>query len=143
MALKGNLNFISTQLTGNIVTSSVSVPTDLNPDDQYYEQRGTTVTEYHSESIIVSESMDDAYVKIKNMNLWVNTTSGSDGVGDMMVESDYMVYGSEASRSADISNYVDMKGINLTWDSDLDSDIFSKVYAQLKDELGADTLQDV
>jgi len=143
MALKGNLNFISTQLTGNIVTSSVSVPADLNSGDQYYEQRGTTVTEYHSESRIVSESMDDAYIKIKNMNLWVNTTSGSDGLGDMMVESDYMVYGSEASRSADITNYVEMKGINLTWDSDLDSNIFSKVYAQLKDELGADTLQDV
>ena len=61
----------------------------------------------------------------------------------MTVTANYLVYGNQTSRSADIENYIDIKGIDIGWDPEVDSNVFSKVYAQLKDELGSNTLQDV
>jgi hypothetical protein len=143
MALSGSLNFITSTYTGNVISTSVSIPANIEEGSQHYEHRGTTISIPISESAIVSESMDNAYLKIKNMNLWVNTTSGSDSVGKMTVTANYLVYGNQTSRSADIENYIDMKGIEIGWDPEVDSLCFSKVYAQLKDELGSNTLQDV
>ena len=64
MALSGNLNIINYEDTGNILTSSFTVPVDVGEDDPYYAQRGTTVERYTSESLAVSSSYNNAYVKI-------------------------------------------------------------------------------
>ena len=63
--------------------------------------------------------------------------------GSFHLDVTYRVYGSQASRSADINNYFDQRTIDTSWDPDVDSNIFSKSYAVLKYELGADTLTDV
>jgi len=142
MALSGNLNIINYEDTGNILTSSFTVPVDVGEDDPYYAQRGTTVERYTSESLAVSSSYNNAYVKIKASNVWVGMEPTLD-TGSFHVAITYRVYGSQASRSADISNYLEQHCIETTWDNDVDSNIFTKSYATLKYELGANTLTDV
>ena len=142
MALSGSLNIISTQQTGNVLTRSFAVPMDVGEDDQYYDQRGTEVEAYYSESIIVSASYDNSYVKIKSSNVYVNMEEGTD-TGSFHLDCTYRIYGSEASRSADLNNYLEEHTIVTSWDPDVDSDVFSKSYSRLKLELGVDTLTDV
>ena len=142
MALSGNLNIINYEDTGNILTSSFTVPMDVGEDDQYYAQRGTTVERYTSESIAVSSSYDNAYVKIKANNVWCNMVEGTQ-TGSFHLDITYRVYGSQASRSANINNYLDQQTIDTSWDPDVDGNVFTKGYAVLKYELGADTLTDV
>ena len=142
MALSGSLNIISTQQTGNVLTRSFTVPMDVGEDDIYYDQRGTEVEAYYSESIIVSASYDNSYVKLRQANMWVNMEEGTD-TGSFNLECQFRVYGSEASKSADLNNYLVEKTIDTTWDVDTDSNIFTKSYSTLKLELGADTLIDV
>ena len=142
MALSGSLNIVNYELSGNIITSSFTVPMDVHPSSSYYDQRGQTVEEYVSESVAVSSSYNNAYVKIKANNIWINTEEGTD-TGSMNLESTYRIYGSKASRSADLNNHLLESAINITWDPDLDSNVFSKSYSQIKNELGADTLTDV
>jgi len=142
MALSGSLNIISTQETGNILTRSFTVPADVSEDDPYYAQKGTTVEGYYTESIIVSSSYTNSYVKLRQANMWVNMEEGTD-TGSFNLECQYRVYGSEVSKSADLNNYLLERTINTTWDIDTDSNIFTKSYSTLKNELGADTLTDV
>jgi len=142
MALSGNLNIINYEDTGNILTSSFTVPVDVGEDDQYYAQRGTTIERYTSESLAVSSSYNNAYVKIKASNLWVSMEEGFE-TGSFHLDVTYRIYGSQASRSADINNYLKEHCIGTSWDTDVDSNTFTKSYATLKHELGADTLTDV
>jgi len=142
MALSGSLNIINWEKGENIVSHSFTVPTNIPETDPYYDQRGETITQYVTESIVVSSSYDNVYVKIKANNIWVNTEEGTD-TGSMNLESTYRIYGSEASRSEDLNNHLLESAVDTPWDPDIDSNIFSIAYASIKNELGTDTLTDV
>lgn len=119
------------------VTHSITYPADIAEDDPNYELRGTTVEEYDIEKEFDTTDHEGAYALIFSGNHY----RGLGGSHHFNYE--YRVYGSEASRSVSIDNYLEAKMVGgISWDFDNFNDAYTTAYSDLKQRPGFELMED-
>ena len=141
MALSGSLTFVD-MVTGSGLYESISinVPEDEDVDSVFYDYRGTKHTYVAEIKQPVSYSVDDAYLKVTSIQIWPPRIAHEDTV---YLESTFRIYGSEASRSSDVNNYVKEGYYTIEWDPSTDTDPYQVSYDLIKSNFPNDTLTDV
>tara|TARA_Y100000592_G_scaffold50790_1_gene80275 strand:+ start:428 stop:850 length:423 start_codon:yes stop_codon:yes gene_type:complete len=139
MALTGSLTTIEATGTGNYETITIDIPADVPETDPNYEHRGSSITESVEIVNETSSSLEGVYIKITSIQIWPPRITTSDKV---YIEPTYRVYGSQASRSADVENYIRQTYETVEWDPANDTDPYQVSYDLIKEMYPNDTLTD-
>ena len=139
MALTGSLTTIEATGTGNYETITIDIPADVPATDPNYEHRGSSVTESVEIVNETSSSLEGVYIKITSMQIWPPRIATDPKV---YIEPTYRVYGSQASRSADVENYIRQTYETVEWDPANDTDPYQVSYDLIKSMYPNDTLTD-
>ena len=139
MALTGSLTTTEVTGTGNYETITIDIPADVPETDPNYEHRGSSITESVEIVNETSSSLEGVYIKITSIQIWPPRITTSDKV---YIEPTYRVYGSQASRSADVENYIRQTYETVEWDPANDTDPYQVSYDLIKEMYPNDTLTD-
>ena len=139
MALSGNITLLEYSGSGKYQTVTINVPADAPSGSEFYEHRGQSVTQSTEIDIITSSSLP-CYIKITSIQIWPPRI---DSESTVYIEPTYRVYGSEASRSADVSNYLWVSSTSTEWDADVDTDPYQTSYNSIKAAYSDDSLSNV
>ena len=140
MALSGSLTYINTTGSGVFETITINVPADAPSGSEYYDYRGQSVTQSVETNTLTSESYDGVYVKVTSIQIWPPRIESDSTV---YLEPTFRIYGSKASRSADIDNYILSDFKTKEWNTASDTDPYQLAYDLIKAEFPTDTLTDV
>mgnify|MGYP003120591565 CR=1 FL=1 len=139
MALTGSLTELIYVNTGEYETVTVDIPADEPSDSEYYEYAGQQITQSVEIVNTTSSSLEGVYIKISSIQIWPPRI-GQDNI--VFIEPTYRIFGSEASRSADVNNYIRQGQDTLEWDTDTDTDPYQVAYDLIKASYPNDTLTD-
>jgi hypothetical protein len=132
MALTGSFTYQVYTNQSESVERIITYPADLPSSHLDYEKRGTTETITEEVTVTEDQTIEGAYVAIKTANIWKTVESNLDPE-KLMLTSNYRVYGSEASRSADVNNYIiELDAVVKAWDWDIDTNPYSATYDYIK-----------
>tara|TARA_R110000822_G_scaffold281276_1_gene402990 strand:+ start:5351 stop:5773 length:423 start_codon:yes stop_codon:yes gene_type:complete len=138
MALTGTWTKYTTSNGEVLSSSSVTYPADLSDDHPDFINAGTTEIVNVYETIITSQSFDDAYVNLYQVNVFKSQAND----GGCFLDYEYRVYGSEASKSADIDNYIHKESNMIIHDFEVATSNHVQAYNHLKTQAGCEALTD-
>ena len=143
MALSGRITTFNHEGTGNYETVNVEIPANLISGSEWYDYRGQTITHSVEISNVTTQSYEDVYVKVTNIQIFSPSLKSDGDNSPLHIESTFWVYGSEASRSEDVNNYMFEEYKQQVWDADTDTDPYAVSYNLFKESFPTDTFIDV
>lgn len=139
MALTGSITQLNYEGTGEYEIVNVDIPADEPSGSEYFEYRGQQVTQSIEIVNTTSSSLEGVYIKITSIQIWPPHIEQESTV---YIEPTYRIFGSEASRSADVSNYITQGSETIEWNTETDTDPYQVSYDLIKSMYPNDTLAD-
>ena len=104
MALTGNLTkYIATEDHDNLITESVTYPTELEENDLNYDKRGTTEEIISPTIIETSETLENIYLIVTSAAYWRNYSINSN---NWELNFNYLVYNSQEERNENMGLFI-------------------------------------
>ena len=139
MALTGSLTNYDYVGTGEYEIVNVEIPADEPSGSEYFEYRGQQITQSLEIVNETTSSLEGNYIKITSIQIWPPRIESDSTV---YIEPTYRIFGSKASRSADITNYIEQGYQTTEWNTETDTDPYQLAYDTIKGAFPNDTLTD-